>query len=129
MVVRRFGRVAQGGVSQQAKGDFAMNDGSHDGLRDNRGRLMTRMNLVLAGAVVGLVVVGMAGAQATQARRIGGQYTCVGGKTLGGYTNVIYVLDSANREMVALKWNDATKQLEGVGYRDLDEDITKENDR
>jgi hypothetical protein len=42
---------------------------------------------------------------------------------------VIYVLDSANREMVGLRWNDGTKQLEGIGYRDLVEDITQENDR
>jgi len=108
---------------------FEFKSGSRADRFGMTGRMMTRMNLVLAGGVVVLAVVGMAGAQATEARRVGGQYTCVGGQTLGGYTNVIYVLDSANREMVALRWNDATKQLEGAGYRDLVEDITKENDR
>ncbi len=87
------------------------------------------MNLVLACGAVVLAVVGIAGAQPSDSRRVGGQYTCVGGKTIGGYTNVIYVLDSANREMVGLRWNDGTKQLEGIGYRDLVEDITQENDR
>jgi len=96
--------------------------------RNGRQRVVVGVNLVLVGVVV-MLIGGIAGAQSTEARRVGGQYTCVGGKTLGGYTNVIYVLDSANREMVALKWNDGTKQLEGVGYRDLVEDITKENDR
>lgn len=89
----------------------------------------SRLNLFLAGGAVLLAAAGIAGAQSAESRRVGGQYTCVGGKTLGGYTNVIYVLDSANREMVGLRWNDGTKQLEGIGYRDLVEDITQENDR
>ncbi|MGJ8636842.1 MAG: hypothetical protein ACSHX5_08365 [Phycisphaerales bacterium] len=93
------------------------------------GKSLARLNLFLAAGAVVLAVVGMAGAQSTQPKRTAGQYTCVGGQTLGGYTNVIYVLDSANREMVALQWNDAEKQLDGVGYRDLVEDISKENDR
>ena len=95
-------------------------------------RFITGANFVLAGAALTMVVAGIAGAQPGQAggeRRASGQYSCVGGKTLGGYTNVIYVLDSANRELVALKWNDGTKQLEGIGYRDLVSDISKENDR
>lgn len=93
------------------------------------GKNLARLNVCLAAGAVVLAVVGMAGAQSTQSRRTAGQYTCVGGQTLGGYTNVIYVLDSANREMVALQWNDTSKQLDGVGYRDLVEDMTKENDR
>jgi hypothetical protein len=89
----------------------------------------SRLNMILAGGAVVLAVAGFAGAQSGESRRVGGQYTCVGGQTIGGYTNVIYVLDSANREMVGLRWNDGTKQLEGIGYRDLVEDITQENDR
>lgn len=95
-------------------------------------RLILGANFVLAGAVLTMGVVGIAGAQPERGdlqRRASGQYSCVGGQTIGGYTNVIYVLDSANRELVALKWNDATKQLEGIGYRDLVLDINKENDR
>ncbi|MBO6514311.1 MAG: hypothetical protein JJ974_10140 [Phycisphaerales bacterium] len=97
--------------------------------RTRKSNAVARLNIGLAAGAVVLAVVGMAGAQSTQSRRNAGQYTCVGGQTLGGYTNVIYVLDSANREMVALQWNDTTKQLDGVGFRDLVEDITKENDR
>lgn len=96
----------------------------------NSRRLVTGANYVLAGAALAMVVVGLAGAQPGGGQtRASGQYTCVGGATIGGYTNVIYVLDSANREIVALKWNDGTKQLEGIGYRDLVTDIAKENDR
>lgn len=77
-----------------------------------------------------MVIVGMAGAQSGKSsKRAGGQYICVGGQTIDGYTNVVYVLDSANRELIALRWDESLKQLNGVGYRDLDEDMNKENDR
>lgn len=89
---------------------------------------IAKLNLGLAAGLV-LAIVGYAGAQSSETRRVGGQYICVGGATSGGYTNVIYVLDTANREVVALRWNDGTKQLDGVGYRDLVDDLTKENDR
>ena len=93
-------------------------------------RVLTGVNLLLAGVALTMGVVGIAGAQpGVDTRRASGQYTCVGGATIGGYTNNIYVLDSANRELVALKWNDGLKQLEGVGYRDLDRDINSENER
>ena len=86
------------------------------------------VNLALAGVVIASAA-GLAVGQAMESRRVGGQYTCVGGKTIGGYTNTIYVLDSANRELVSLRWNDGTKQLEGDGYRDLVADVSQENDR
>lgn len=86
------------------------------------------LNLALAGAVIASAA-GLAVGQAMESRRVGGQYTCVGGKTIGGYTNMIYVLDSANSELVSLKWNDGSKQLEGHGYRDLVADVSQENDR
>lgn len=119
-IVRRLGRAWEGlGIKLNTQD------------MKSRGRTMPAikgLNVVLAGVLLAGIV-GFAGAQAVNDRRVGGRYTCVGGKTLGGYTNVIYVLDSANREMVALRWNDGLKQLEGIGYRDLVTDITKENDR
>ena len=68
-------------------------------------------------------------ADSTTANRVPGDYSVVGGSPLGGVTSTIYVLDSANREMIALKWNDSTKQLEGIGYRDLDMDTKSDPDR
>lgn len=59
------------------------------------------------------------GQQATRAR---GRYTMVGGEIQGGNSNAIYVLDAANQEMVALRWDDSRKTLLGIGYRDLNDD-------
>ena len=61
--------------------------------------------------------------------RVRGEYAVVGGSTLGQTASTIYVLDSANREMIALKWNDSIKSLEGVGYRDLVADASSDPDR
>ncbi len=51
--------------------------------------------------------------------RARGDYTMVAGKIMGGNASVVYVLDANNQEMVALRWNESDKSLEGIGYRDL----------
>ena len=61
--------------------------------------------------------------------RVRGEYTVVGGEVLGDTTSTVYVLDSANREMVSLRWNDSSKSLVGVGYRDLIRDANSDPDR
>lgn len=84
--------------------------------------------------VLGLVTIAPgAGAQSGANRvnegRVRGEYSVVGGSTLGQTASTIFVLDSANREMIALTWNDSTKSLEGVGYRDLVVDASSDPDR
>ena len=54
--------------------------------------------------------------------RARGEYALVGGQIQGGNANAVYVIDGANQEMIALRWNESTKSLEGVGYRDLQAD-------
>lgn len=61
--------------------------------------------------------------------RVRGEYAIVGGDTLGETSSTVYVLDSANRELVALRWNESTKSLEGVGFRDLVRDANSDPDR
>lgn len=57
---------------------------------------------------------------AQQAQQRGrGDYTMIGSEFQGGNANAIVILDAANREMIALRWNDSRKELEGIGYRDL----------
>ncbi|HCT46510.1 MAG: hypothetical protein CMJ35_00875 [Phycisphaerae bacterium] len=61
--------------------------------------------------------------------RVRGEYALVGGETLGDNASTVYVLDSANRQLVALRWNDSSKSLEGVGFRDLVRDANSDPDR
>ncbi|MFN0134127.1 MAG: hypothetical protein ACKVW3_16555 [Phycisphaerales bacterium] len=82
-----------------------------------------RRALVLLNVVLGGLLVAISLAPSAQAQRGGGRgrgdYTLASGRIQGGNSNAIYVVDAGNQELVALRWNESTKGLEGIGYRDL----------
>jgi len=88
------------------------------------------LNLALL-SVLGVVTLSpQVGAQPLgENMRVRGEYTVVAGATIGENANTLYVLDSANREVVSLRWNDSTKALEGIGFRDLVRDVNSDPDR
>ncbi len=107
--------------------------------RSPRGRrwALVGLNLALAGVLAGLMF-GHARADATfvsaaaaqgPASGVGGggrsrgQYLMVSGRLNGQSVNAIYVLDSANQEMIALRWERSQNALISLGYRPLAEDI------
>lgn len=91
------------------------------------------LNLLLLSVLGAVTLAPGAGAQPMrgepQSQRVRGDYALVGGMSLGDNAATVYVLDSANRELVALRWNDSTKSLEGVGFRDLVRDANSDPDR
>lgn len=92
-------------------------------LKDNRPLLA--LNVLLVAALVAVTWAPPADAQnAAPPRegRIRGDYTMVSGRVNVGGASAIYVLDAANREVIALRWDAAKQSLTGVGYRDLDAD-------
>ncbi|MCX5689359.1 MAG: hypothetical protein NTV94_06155 [Planctomycetota bacterium] len=83
------------------------------------------LNLALLAALLGLMYI--PGAQAQNANtpagsRNRGDYTMISGRTNAGGADAIYVLDSANQELVALRWDAAKQSLTGIGYRNLSAD-------
>lgn len=54
--------------------------------------------------------------------RARGDYAMVSGKITGSSSHAVFIVDSANQEMVAVRWNESTKGLDAIGYRDLKED-------
>src|ERR1044071_9237884 len=54
--------------------------------------------------------------------RARGDYTMVAGKTIAGGPAAVYIVDSANQELVALRWDQAKQQMVGMGYRNLQGD-------
>lgn len=82
-------------------------------------------NALAAAAVVGVFVARHADAQESIRAadvRARGDYTMVAGKSNVGPNSTVYVVDSANQEAVALRW-DATKQtMIGAGYRSIQTD-------
>ncbi len=73
-----------------------------------------------------LLVVRWAGvAYAQGGNRPRGEYAMLAGR-LGEGGSVVYVLDSASGEMVALKWDSSRRTLTGLGYRPLGGDASQQ---
>lgn len=51
-----------------------------------------------------------------------GEYAFVAGRIQGSTTHTVYILDAANRELVALEWNRNLNRFEPLGFRDLNAD-------
>jgi hypothetical protein len=83
-------------------------------------RVLLCVNLVLVGALL-VLVLPRAGAQG-QVSRPRGQYVMLGGKVQGMGTSAVYILDSVNRELIALKYDRSKTRLEPFGFRDLSVD-------
>lgn len=90
------------------------------------GKPSVRTLAVINGALIlalGLVILSTPATAQPGAARARGEYTMVAGKTNGGGGNAaVYILDAANREMVAVHWDQSRKSLTGIGYRNLDVD-------
>ncbi|MDX2145937.1 MAG: hypothetical protein SFZ23_00305 [Planctomycetota bacterium] len=56
-----------------------------------------------------------------QPGRARGTYTMVAGRPTSGGTDVIYVIDAANQEILALR-PDSAKRLQPLGFRSLNSD-------
>jgi len=59
---------------------------------------------------------------AQRGSRARGEYTMVSGKIVGGNAHVVYILDGANQEVLAAKWNEGAKSIDVIGYRDMQAD-------
>jgi hypothetical protein len=86
-----------------------------------RTRRLVALNVVLLVFFGGAVLAARTGSAQPMVRGRG-DYTMVGGKIQGGSGNAIYVLDGANQQLIAVRWNDSRKTLEGLDYRDLAQD-------
>lgn len=54
--------------------------------------------------------------------RARGDYTMVSGRIGAGGNHVVYVIDSANQEVIGLRWDSSKQVMLGVGYRSLAND-------
>ncbi len=84
----------------------------------------TRAAWIAVGVAGGLVVVATppeAGAQ----RGGRAEYTMVGGRVQGSNEDVLYIIDGANLEVAAFRWNQGNDALTPVGYRDVRADADR----
>jgi hypothetical protein len=78
-------------------------------------------NAALLGVLAILTIAGMqstAGAQ-QGAQRSRGEYTMVSGSYQGGTASAVYLVDSANQEVLALLWNRTKSEFEPLGIRSM----------
>jgi hypothetical protein len=83
---------------------------------------LVAVNLLLLGVLAYGSLAPNAQAQQAAASRAGGRYGMVSGVVQNVYPGVVYVIDEANQEVVAVMWNESIRQFTGVGYRDLKSD-------
>jgi len=80
------------------------------------------LNLVLLAVLAYGTFAPSATAQQASTSRAGGRYGMVSGVVQNVYPGVVYIVDEANQEVVAVMWNETIRQFSGVGYRDLKSD-------
>ncbi|MBX3405171.1 MAG: hypothetical protein KF869_00280 [Phycisphaeraceae bacterium] len=103
---------------------------AHNAVRQGPPVRLIAANAVLLGALAVLTIVGLqtpAGAQpgaggAGAAQRGRGDYTMVSGRYQGGTANMVYLLDSANQELLALEWNRNRNEFTPLGLRSFVDD-------
>lgn len=54
--------------------------------------------------------------------RARGEYTMVSGRFREGGSSAVYIVDSSNQEVVALRWDTGKQQMTGIGYRSIAND-------
>lgn len=91
-------------------------------MKHGRYRSLILLNGALIGVLALVTIAPHAGAQGGKRNRPKGQYTLVSGQVQGMTESAIFVLDSANEQLLGLKWDRSRKQLTGIGLRNLAED-------
>lgn len=87
-----------------------------------RRQALLALNAALALVMLVVAVAPHAIAQQRPAR-VRGDYVLVSGRIQGSNSNAIYVVDTANQELLALRWSENNKRLEPLAYRNLGSDI------
>ncbi|MDA0214380.1 MAG: hypothetical protein O2875_03345 [Planctomycetota bacterium] len=80
---------------------------------------LTILNGALLVAIIALPLTRTADGQDGRASRSHATYSMAGGNVGGVANGAIYIVDETHDEMISLMWNDKTKILTAIGYRNL----------
>lgn len=93
----------------------SLNDSPAQPARNLRG--LWALNIAL---LIVLACVTLGGSLQARAQARGrGDYTMVAGGVNGSDVAAVYIADVANQEIIAMVYNQQTKVLDGIGYRNL----------
>jgi hypothetical protein len=62
------------------------------------------------------------GPSASAQYRSRGDYTMVAGKSPGAQSDIVYIVDTYNQELIGVTMDPTTRLLDGTGYRNLNRD-------
>ena len=90
-------------------------------MKHSKTQSLVVLNLVLVVLVAAFGLVRRAGAAdpSQPTARARGVYTMVSGTIQGGSNDVVYIIDTANQELLSLAWNVSQNKLSVIGYRSL----------
>lgn len=92
--------------------------------RNGNLRLLIAANIAALGALAAVELSAPAGAQAVRARST---YTAAAGRIAGTDTHAVYIVDETTQEAIAVQWDPQTKQLRGLGFRNMTVDAAEIN--
>ena len=92
-------------------------------------RSLLALNLLLLAVLAAVTFAPVATAQTNRPSRASGDYSMVSGKAQGLTEHVVYVVDSINRDVLAIQWDRSRKNWQGIGYRNLTDDSSNPNRR
>ncbi len=75
--------------------------------------------LALNGVLLGLLAVVTLGPTVAAQNRGRGDYMMVAGRANGADSSVVYIVDTANQELIAVTYSQSNKRVDGIGYRNL----------
>ncbi|MCH8344122.1 MAG: hypothetical protein IH983_09045 [Planctomycetes bacterium] len=75
--------------------------------------------LALNAVLLGLLAVVTFGPTVAAQDRGRGDYTMVAGRANGADSSVVYIVDTANQELIAVTYSQSNKRVDGIGYRNL----------
>lgn len=82
-------------------------------------QLLIAANFAALGALAVVELSAPASAQATRPRST---YTAVSGRITGSDIHALYVVDETTQEVIAVQWDPQTKQIKGLGFRNISAD-------
>ena len=88
-------------------------------LRRPRLLALTILNAAILVAIIALPLTHNAEGQDGRTTRSHATYSMAGGNVGGFATGAIYIVDETHDEMISLMWNDKSKVLTSIGYRNL----------
>lgn len=75
--------------------------------------------LLLNGVLLAALAFITFGPSADAQMRPRGEYTAVAGNVNGAISDVVYIVDTVNAEMIAIMYEPSTKEMIGLGYRNI----------